>query len=1135
MAADKETREVEIILKAQDANASIKEMAAGVALMNNQLAKMSQDDPRREQLKKDFQDLKSRVKEARDEVNGLTSSEEKLRLETEKLVQETENLNQHTKQALIDGQKQNASFHQMKEAAGLLEKELHKLSTDDPGRKKLIDDYQALQARLAGVSAEMKTVVKTEAQLREEQEKLRQEEERFNQQQVQVILNGQKLNSSFKEMKDSAAILEKQLHEMSSDDPGRKKMLSDYQALQGKIAGVTTEMKGATEGTSFLKQGFATAFGVIVGDGISGILSKIVGVGEAIFETTAKFQTYESVMTNALGDKSKAQQAMKDIQQMAAKTPFSVDELTGSFIKFVNRGLNPSMAEMTKLADLAASQGKSFDQLTEAVLDAGGGEFERLKEFGIKASKSGDQVALSFKGITQSVKNTPDAINAAIMAFGGMKGVAGSTAAISATLAGQLSNLGDSSDQLKIKIGEGLKPVFTLILTLFGSFISWIGRFVDEAKPLVSVFGEIGSELKNLYSEIGETLESLGLFSSKTDTVKIAVEVLKVALTVLIMPLRMMVQVSRYLVENFIEWYNKSELLRGTLGGLGAVIVSLFTTIKNDALKILGGVGDIIVGIFTLDKDKIVAGFKSAFNATADAALAGGSRAADAFKKGFDANKNSKIVRKVSVETNETSTEGQQTGTDLKSDASGADAAAEKKAKAAEKKAKADRDRADREHLADLKRMTKDVGHELELRNAIMDGIDRTGMSDAEKLREQERQKIFDSADKDIRKLTGQETDYTEQVAAIVAERDQRLRTLAEKHAQEAIDQQIANSNAEAQEMQAQADVKLAQGIFNQQQYEDAVFGIKQAAMQRELDLIKQRDGAESAAWKKLNAEKIKSTSDQIGKEKKQKEDLAGFEKKMQAAGASLLHEGLQLVEDNLNKKTVAYQLFKAARKTAELAELGINLAAELSANAKAAAENPLNGVTAGAAGATQLAITDGLSIVRAVAAGIKIAGFAKGGATGGDGTRVPSGPAGVWDMLTMATGLRVGSNGQLSDENGLEVAGIVHKNEYVIPEWMRADPQVVQVEHWLEQRRVRGYYQGGDTGGDAASRLASAAPVAGATDQRLVQVLESLDHRLQQVEQWPTSLDVVLDVLGLDRDLEKLKKVKSRSEIRPK
>jgi hypothetical protein len=286
---------------------------------------------------------------------------------------------------------------------------------------------------------------------------------------IEIIVNGQQAHASLKEMDAAAAVLYSQFRKLSADDPGRAKLVADYRAMKDRIADVKTELTGVSQNAGFMKQALANAFAFAVGGGIEAVMGKVFELGKSIFETTAKFEKYEAIMTNALGDKSKAQKAMQDIQDMAAKTPFSVDELTSSFIKFVNRGLNPSMTELAKLADLAASQGKSFDQLTEAVLDAGGGEFERLKEFGIKASKSGDQVSLSFKGITQSVKNTPEAINGAIMAFGGMQGVAGSTAAISATLEGQLSNLGDTAEQLETTVGKGLKPMFTALLTVFGA------------------------------------------------------------------------------------------------------------------------------------------------------------------------------------------------------------------------------------------------------------------------------------------------------------------------------------------------------------------------------------------------------------------------------------------------------------------------------------------------------------------------------------------------------------------------------------------------------------------------------------------------------------------------------------------
>lgn len=69
------------------------------------------------------------------------------------------------------------------------------------------------------------------------------------------------------------------------------------------------------------------------------------------------------------------------IEDISKHTLFGVDNLTQSYLSLVNRGMKPTEKQITALGDLASSQGKDFNQLTEALLDAQTGEFERLKEF----------------------------------------------------------------------------------------------------------------------------------------------------------------------------------------------------------------------------------------------------------------------------------------------------------------------------------------------------------------------------------------------------------------------------------------------------------------------------------------------------------------------------------------------------------------------------------------------------------------------------------------------------------------------------------------------------------------------------------------------------------------------------------
>ena len=215
--------------------------------------------------------------------------------------------------------------------------------------------------------------------------------------------------------------------------------------MEGDVKTSGKRVESAASG-SFSKVGAAivAAFSV---DAVMNFATKVI-------EVRGEFEKFEAVLTNTLGSNSAAQLALSDIKDFAASTPFSVQELTGSFVKLANQGFRPTIDEMRKLGDVAASTGKGFDQLAEAIIDAQVGEFERLKEFGIRAQKEGDNVKFTFKGVQTQVDFTAESIQDYILGLGEVEGVSGATAAISETLAGKVSNLGDSYDSLLNSIGD---------------------------------------------------------------------------------------------------------------------------------------------------------------------------------------------------------------------------------------------------------------------------------------------------------------------------------------------------------------------------------------------------------------------------------------------------------------------------------------------------------------------------------------------------------------------------------------------------------------------------------------------------------------------------------------------------------
>ena len=201
-------------------------------------------------------------------------------------------------------------------------------------------------------------------------------------------------------------------------------------------------------------------------------------IGTQAYNTRKEFATYEAVLKNATGSTKAAASAMKMIQTLAADTPASVAEWTKAYIKLVNRGITPTKEELIQMGDIASSQGKDIDQFIEALLDAMTGENERLKEFGITASKNGETTAFTFRGVTTEVQNTDQAIKNYILALGKVQGVQGAMAIQMEELAGLESNLGDQMDSIYNKIGKKLEPAIK-------SFMGWLGGSLGKLSSLL--------------------------------------------------------------------------------------------------------------------------------------------------------------------------------------------------------------------------------------------------------------------------------------------------------------------------------------------------------------------------------------------------------------------------------------------------------------------------------------------------------------------------------------------------------------------------------------------------------------------------------------------------------------------------
>ena len=228
----------------------------------------------------------------------------------------------------------------------------------------------------------------------------------------------------------------------------------------------------------FLKKNIFSVKGAIVG------LVGAAGFGafvKSVIETNRSFQSLEATLKTFLGSTEKARGAFDVLEKFASRTPFSVEEVIRSFNKMIALGLNPTVSALDAFGNVASGTGKTLEQFVEAAADAAVGEFERLKEFGIKARSEGDKVTLTFGGVETSIKKDAEAIQGYLENLGRTK-FGGATAEQAKTLNGAFSNLGDSFDNFKRQIGEaGVNEAFNKLAIA----ISEILRDVPELSKAI--------------------------------------------------------------------------------------------------------------------------------------------------------------------------------------------------------------------------------------------------------------------------------------------------------------------------------------------------------------------------------------------------------------------------------------------------------------------------------------------------------------------------------------------------------------------------------------------------------------------------------------------------------------------------
>jgi hypothetical protein len=232
-----------------------------------------------------------------------------------------------------------------------------------------------------------------------------------------------------------------------------------------------------------------------MGDNVKKVVGGIVAavgaiqIGKKFADIIVETEKLKGSLTTITGSADLAGKAFDKLTEFASQTPFTLDQSVNAFIKLKALGLDPSERAMLSYGNTASAMGKDMMQMIEAVADASTGEFERLKEFGIKAKSEGDNVSLTFQGVTTTIGKNSEEIQGYLLAIGETQ-FAGAMEDQMERLPGLLSNLQDNIDGLFRKMGDtGGIGLFGGAITAASGAIVYLTDNLDVVATAASAFG----------------------------------------------------------------------------------------------------------------------------------------------------------------------------------------------------------------------------------------------------------------------------------------------------------------------------------------------------------------------------------------------------------------------------------------------------------------------------------------------------------------------------------------------------------------------------------------------------------------------------------------------------------------------
>lgn len=218
-------------------------------------------------------------------------------------------------------------------------------------------------------------------------------------------------------------------------------------------------------------------------------------LGRELFDTNRELERLEAQLRTITGGVGPAARSFELIKRFAVETPFQLQELTQSFVRLRGFGVEPTERRLRGLGNISAAFGQDITQLTEAVISGVNGMARPLRRFTVNTSVMGDQLRVSFGGVTKTIPRTTEAVVDFLVEVQEGLPIVNAMEERMRTMDGATSNLTDAVTVFAGKIGKaGLNAEMA-------ELARQMTENIEQGDELAETFGEGLAGGVNLFSQ----------------------------------------------------------------------------------------------------------------------------------------------------------------------------------------------------------------------------------------------------------------------------------------------------------------------------------------------------------------------------------------------------------------------------------------------------------------------------------------------------------------------------------------------------------------------------------------------------------------------------------------------------------